>query len=157
MPATKTATKPPIHQQTAAISSMLGDFVRNLLYVEDPTAELPLRQLHVCHTLLSGPRSMTDLAVELKISPSATTQIADRLERAGLVMRIADERDRRVRCLKLTAEGTRAMKSREAIREARLAAVCKRLTSDERQQVIQAFEFLRQAIHNHDSSAVKSR
>lgn len=153
---TKAPSAPLVDRQTAAISSLLMEFVRSILYVEDVTAELPLKQLHVCGTLVAGPLTMSELANELGISPSATTQIADRLERAGLVMRTSDGADRRVRCLKLTPAGMRAMKRREAVRQARIAAICKQLSSADRDRIIDAFQTLQQALNDQDSTALHS-
>ena len=56
---------------------------------DDQVSELTLAQLRVCGTLFHGPRPMSALSRELGVSQSAMTQIADRLERARLVQRIA--------------------------------------------------------------------
>jgi DNA-binding MarR family transcriptional regulator len=61
------------------------------------------------------PRPMNTLAVLLRCDASNVTNIADRLERAGLVERRAAEHDRRVKTLVLTPHG-------EDVRE-RVAAV----------------------------------
>ena len=50
---------------------------------------------------------MSSLGRELGVSLSAITQIADRLERAGLVTRVAKGGDRRVRRLELTRAARR--------------------------------------------------
>ncbi len=94
--------------------------VRDLLYVEDRTSNLPLRQLRVCARLYDGALSMSQLSRRMGVTLSAMTQIADRLERAGLVTRVANGPDRRVRCLTLTASGRRAMQAREQARLAKL-------------------------------------
>jgi DNA-binding MarR family transcriptional regulator len=54
------------------------------------------------------PRPMSTLAGLLHCDASNVTNIADRLEAAGLVERRADEHDRRVKTLVLTASGAEA-------------------------------------------------
>ena len=49
----------------------------------DPADDLPLAQLRVCSLLVGGDRSISCLSRELGITMSATTQLADRLERTG--------------------------------------------------------------------------
>jgi DNA-binding transcriptional ArsR family regulator len=86
LPATKlrSAVASP---EVAEADALLMSVVRDLLYVEDRTSDLPLRQLHVCATLYDGPLSMSKLSRKLGVSLSAMTQIADRLEAAGMVAR----------------------------------------------------------------------
>ena len=90
-------------QQAKAIASLMPALMRMLSsFDDDPAAELPLAQLRVCTILSDGPRSMSALSREFGVSLSAMTRIADRLERAGLVTRVARDDDRRVRRLQLT-------------------------------------------------------
>src|SRR3954470_1069329 len=53
------------------------------------------------------PTPMRQLACVMRCDPSNVTGLADRLEERGLVERLPDPSDRRVRALALTAEGTR--------------------------------------------------
>jgi len=117
---------------------------RDLLYVDDSTSDLPLRQIRVCTALLDGARSMSELSRELRVSLSAMTQIADRLERSGLVARMTNGVDRRVRCLQLTPRGLRAMRAREESRLVRLTEIFSELSAAERLQVTAALETLQQ-------------
>jgi DNA-binding MarR family transcriptional regulator len=52
-------------------------------------------------------RSMRSLADEWSCDPSNATWLVDRLERQGLVTRVAREGDRRVKFVVLTAKGKR--------------------------------------------------
>jgi DNA-binding MarR family transcriptional regulator len=56
---------------------------------------------------LDRPRPMSEVAATLACDSSNLTGITDRLEERGLVRRGADENDRRVKLLVLTAEGKR--------------------------------------------------
>ncbi len=111
----------------------------------DVTSELPVGQLRVCGLLYGGQRPMSALSRELGITLSAMTQIADRLERAHLVKRVAEESDRRVRCLKLTDRGDAIMRKREAARIRRVRVVLERLPPETRQEALAVLEMLARA------------
>ncbi len=83
---------------------------------DHPVNELPIAQLRVCTILQAGPRTLSAISEELNISVSATTQIADRLERAGLVERVAGVDDRRTKYLQLSPQGMEMMRTRREIR-----------------------------------------
>lgn len=79
---------------------------RMRLHFEDTAESLGLspaeaRSLHV----LGDPRPMSDLAGAMHCDASYVTQLADRLEEAGLVEREPDPDDRRVKRLVLTPKG----------------------------------------------------
>jgi DNA-binding MarR family transcriptional regulator len=73
---------------------------------------------------LDEPVPMSDIATLLRCDRSAVTWITDRLEERGYVERRSDGRDRRVKLLALTEEGSRV---RDEIR-ARLATPPEALT-----------------------------
>jgi DNA-binding MarR family transcriptional regulator len=131
--------------QVAEANDLLMSIVRDLLYVEDRTSNLPLRQLRVCARLYDGALSMSQLSRRMGVSLSAMTQIADRLERAGLVTRVANGPDRRVRCLTLTASGRRAMRAREKARLAKLSAAFDRMNDKSRADLIEGLRSFQEA------------
>lgn len=57
--------------------------------------------------MLDEPMSMRAFAEDLACDPSNVTGLVDRAERLGLVERVPDPRDRRIRMLTLTANGRR--------------------------------------------------
>ena len=57
--------------------------------------------------LLEEPVSMRAFAEELSCDPSNVTGLVDRVERLGLVDRVPDSDDRRIRMLTLTTKGRR--------------------------------------------------
>jgi len=57
--------------------------------------------------VLDEPVSMRAFAEELSCDPSNVTGLVDRVERLGLVDRVADPDDRRIRMLTLTPKGRR--------------------------------------------------
>lgn len=131
--------------QAWALDEIFKGFARRVLIDDDPASALPLRQLRVCLTLYEAPRSMSEISRELGFSLSAMTQIADRLERAGLVTRWFEGPDRRVRRLRLTPRARRMLRIREEARIRRVAAVLGTMNESSRQSVLAAFDALRQA------------
>jgi DNA-binding MarR family transcriptional regulator len=86
-------TDDEIELQAAEIEQLLPGLARRLFAVDPdhPLADLPVAQLRVCGLLFQrGARTMSQVGEELSISLSAVTQLADRLERAGLVARTAE-------------------------------------------------------------------
>jgi DNA-binding MarR family transcriptional regulator len=130
-------------QQAKAIVATLPVVMRKLFAMEDdPAVELPLAQLQVCSLLIDAPRPMSALSRELKISLSAMTQLADRMERGELVRRVFEGTDRRVRNLQLTPRGEKILRYREDARIQRVVNVIERLSPDQRDQVLAALNTL---------------
>lgn len=146
-----------IIDQARAIAVLLPGLMRRLAAPDDDlTANLPLAQLRLCAILYGGPRPMSALSRGLGVSLSALTQIADRLERAGLVCRVACGSDRRVRNLRLTDRGEGLMRLREETRIQRVLAVLEHLPPKAREEALGALETLMRtcaAIHGEDAAS----
>ena len=128
--------------QAAAVHKALRALVRNLLSVDDSMMDLPLRQLKICMTLYRHSRSMSEISRELGLSPSAVTQVSDRLERRGLIERVFQDQDRRVRKLRLTRKGQQLVRCREAKQLRRITAALNTLSKDELNHIMSGFEIL---------------
>lgn len=111
----------------------------------DPAIGLPLAQLRVCRALLDGPQSISAVGRELCVSPSAVTQIADRLERARLVRRVAEGGDRRVRRLQLTERCRHMMRRHDEERVRRMADALRELSPESRKKIAGAMKTLGRA------------
>jgi DNA-binding MarR family transcriptional regulator len=72
-----------------------------------------------------------DLAALERISPASMSGYVERLERAELIQRTPDPKDRRRQGLSLTAEGERVLRSVKSRRTAWLASRLERLSPDE--------------------------
>jgi DNA-binding MarR family transcriptional regulator len=131
--------------QAKAMTTLLMSLVRDLFVVDDQASELPMRQLRVCAILHEGSRSMSSLGRELGVSLPAMTQIADRLERAGLVKRSFEGTDRRVRCLQLTPRAQRIMRFREDSRIERASTALNHLEPQQRDNVLAMLQALQTA------------
>ena len=129
-----------------AIAGLVPRLARGLSSSEkDPADNLPLAQLRLCGILSEGARPMSALSRALGVSLSALTQIADRLERARLVKRVAEENDRRVRCLQLTTRGEKMMHKRREVRVLRTLTVLEHLAAQQREAVRASLEILVEA------------
>ena len=73
--------------------------------------------------MLTEPQSMASLAERMGCEASNITGLVDRLEAKGLVVRVADDSDRRVKRIRWTAEGKAAVErfQRDLIKASSLA------------------------------------
>jgi DNA-binding MarR family transcriptional regulator len=137
-----------VHEQALRLDSIFKALARYVLVDDDPAAELPLGQFRVCLALFESPRSMTGLSRELGVSQSAITQIADRLQAAGMVNRLPGGDDRRVRSLQLTTRAKNILQLRADRRIARVMEILKSLSADARQSVLAALSALGEACND---------
>ena len=133
-----------VRMQAEQLEMLLPRLMRRLFSLEPdhPASELPIAQLRVCTILQAGPRTLSAIGEELGISVSATTQIADRLEKSALVERISGQDDRRTKKLQLSAHGCAMMKSRREVRTRRAALVLEHLPAEQRAVVLNAVHAL---------------
>jgi DNA-binding MarR family transcriptional regulator len=138
---------------------LLPRLMRQLFALEagDPTSRLSVAQLRVCTALLAGPQAMSAIGRELGISLSAVTQIADRLEAAGIARRVPAGYDRRVRLLQLTPRGARTMELHNERRVARVIEVIAPLPAAARAEVLRALQTLQAAAGATGEQAHKRR
>ncbi|MCC6446151.1 MAG: MarR family transcriptional regulator [Armatimonadetes bacterium] len=150
--------EPKIREQAALLECLLPRLMRRLFAIESDHAasELSLAQLRLCGILQSGPRTISHLGEELNLSPSAITQMADRLEKSGMVERVPEQEDRRVKHLRLTPCGTEMMRSRKEKRIRRAALALERLPSDMRGPVMDALQALLEASQPDDVESSES-
>ncbi len=132
-------------EQATELRGILMALGRNLLSVDDLTLDLPIRQLRICLVLSAHSGSMSEISREVGISLSAMTQVADRLERAGLVERVFQGTDRRVRHLQLTERGRQLMRGHQETQLARMANLLERLTKSQAREALDALKVLVQA------------
>lgn len=109
---------------------------------DDPLSELPVAQLRVVRLLFTESKTHSAVGDELGISLSAVTQMANRLEQIGLIERIEDQNDRRVKFLRLTPTCKEVMTQRQQRRVARIKEVLATLQDDEQAVIIDSIEKL---------------
>lgn len=78
-----------------------------------------------------GPIRLTTLAAKEGVSQPSMTQLVQRLERAGLVTRLADPDDGRACLIAITAQGQALLDERKRMRRERLAMLIATLTDEE--------------------------
>ena len=138
-----------LQRQAEELECLLPRLMRRMLTLErdHPATELPLAQLRVCTILQGGPRTLSAIGEELNISVSATTQIADRLERVGLVERVCGQDDRRTKKLQLSPTGANMMRSRREQRTLHAARALTQLNPKQRVAALHALQSLMEAVN----------
>lgn len=87
-----------------------------------------------------GPSRLTTLAVREGVSQPSMTQLVQRLERQGLVVRREDPEDGRVALVAVSDAGAALMDERKGVRRERLGQLLDTLTPDERRALWLASE-----------------
>jgi DNA-binding MarR family transcriptional regulator len=109
----------------------LGDSERRADLV-DRFGGVTLHQLGALrHLVKHGPLTMNDLAARMEISPSAATQLVDRLVQHGLAERAPDPDDRRALRVAASGSALAAVRAFEKERSEGLAALLAPLSDDE--------------------------
>jgi len=94
----------------------------------DLSASAAFAMNRVCR---EGPIRLTALAAKEGVSQPSMTQLIQRLERLGLVTRLADPDDGRAALIGITGHGQTLLDDRKRIRRERLTALMTTLTSEE--------------------------
>jgi DNA-binding MarR family transcriptional regulator len=95
----------------------------------DLSASAAFAMNRVCR---EGPIRLTTLAAKEGVSQPSMTQLIQRLERLGLVTRLADPDDGRATLIGITAHGQTLLDDRRRIRRERLTTLLERLTAEEK-------------------------
>jgi DNA-binding MarR family transcriptional regulator len=136
----------PDAETAAALADRLHSAAIHLLRrlrLEDAGGGLPAPQLSALSVIVfAGPIALGDLAAAEQVRPPTISRLARELERAGLVMREGDARDRRVQRLRATPAGERLLAAGRQRRVARLAAAIDDLTAVEREALATAAPLL---------------
>ncbi|HZT40766.1 MAG TPA: MarR family transcriptional regulator [Chthonomonadaceae bacterium] len=134
-------------EEAARLEALIPRLMRRLFTLDPdhPSMELPVAQLRLCSVLQAGPRTLSALSEDLSISLSAVTQLADRLERIGMVERVPSVADRRLKNLQLTEQGMEIMRTRRVARIRRVARALEQLSPEMRATVQTVFQELLQA------------
>jgi DNA-binding MarR family transcriptional regulator len=99
--------------------------------------EITLPQYRAVVTLSTrGPQHLGQLAEVLDVNPSTATRLCDRLVRKGLVGRVAGTDDRREVTLTATAAGEELVATVTKRRRAKVRRLVKRLSPDDRAQLV---------------------
>jgi DNA-binding MarR family transcriptional regulator len=108
-------------------------------------AELPLAQFRILRVLYANSRTITELGEELCLTASAVTQMANRLQEAGMLHRVEDRLDRRVKHLALTQRAFEMMRARQERRVSRMQQTLEILSEERQGEVLDCLEELLRA------------
>lgn len=130
--------------QARHLEGLLPQIMRSLFRPDesDPVNELPMAQLRLMRLLHNACLSGAEIAQELHISASAFSQLAHRLEEAGLIEYNVDAQDRRIKRYTLTEKGWEQMRNRQSKRIENAHQVLDRLSPQERDQIVASLELL---------------
>jgi len=89
-----------------------------------------------------GPMTMGDMCKNLYVACSTATDIADRMELAGLVERVRDDKDRRIIRLRLLSRGNEALDAVIAERQRFIGEVLKDYSDQEYTELMHGLKLL---------------
>jgi DNA-binding MarR family transcriptional regulator len=95
-----------------------------------------------------GPLTLGELAAVEQVQPPSMTKIVGKLEEQGFVVREADERDRRVTRVRVSAEGAAYVERSRTLRNAYLAERLERLSASERATLERALPLLQRLVED---------
>ncbi|MBS3809189.1 MAG: winged helix-turn-helix transcriptional regulator [Desulfobacterales bacterium] len=116
--------------------------------VEAEELGLPCAEIR-CLLLFGSERYLTvkGVAERLEVAKSRVTKIVNSMNEKGLLERVADPADGRVRLLRLTSAGRSIVERANALQKQMQAAILEKLDPDDRSRVISGLELLRAAMH----------
>ncbi|WP_017559494.1 MarR family winged helix-turn-helix transcriptional regulator [Nocardiopsis baichengensis] len=136
----------------AVFRSMQRDTVPSLVRINEDE-DLSLIEMALLQTLdhdrppFPGDPTLTELAEVLGRSTSRTSRLVDRMVRRGLAERYEDGADRRVRRVRLGAEGRALLERIARVRIEAQTALWDHMTAEELEAVVSAMEVLAAAAH----------
>jgi DNA-binding MarR family transcriptional regulator len=115
------------------LADVLSKLMIDSTQAQFAASDLTLLQAQVLRVLATGPLPTGKLAIELRVSASAVTQLTDRLIRKELIERQAGVTDRRAILVRLSPKGKRLV---EGFRKRRMRLFAEALELlDQREQV----------------------
>jgi len=140
------------------LESLLPRISRGVFRIDapDPLGHIPIAQMRILRLLADRSRTAVELCQELNMTASALTQIANRLQARGLVQRIEDPADRRVRHLTLTGRAADLMSQRRELRIEAASRALSRLDDHERSTLATALNRLLQATRTENDRAAST-
>ncbi|MFW5908734.1 MAG: MarR family winged helix-turn-helix transcriptional regulator [Desulfosalsimonas sp.] len=108
---------------------------------------LPYSEIR-CLMLFGNERYLTvkGISERMEVAKSRVTKIVNDMNKKGLIERTTDPADRRVRLLRLTAEGRRAIEQIADLQKRLQARILEKLEPADRSRVISGLELLRSAM-----------
>ncbi len=143
-----TATRPS-ERSTQLADRLHSASIHVLRYLrtEDDALGLSAPKLSALSVLVfRGPLTMGELARAEQVTPATISRLVSELERLGLVSRVTDRADARVRRVSPTPQGVALLKEGRRRRVARLATAVHALGADERATLERAADLLEEMV-----------
>jgi DNA-binding MarR family transcriptional regulator len=104
---------------------------------------LSFTQMNVLmHLYFQGPREVMEFTEYVQVSPAGASQMVERLVQQGLVMRVEDPDDRRVRRVHLTERGGAVVEESLALRQQWADSIVASLSAEQQAILAQAMRLL---------------
>ena len=97
----------------------------------DPLTGVSPAQLSALSVLMSGPKTLGDLAAAEQVRPPTMSRLVSEMERAGVAKKVTDRADGRVVRVHATAKGLRALSRGRAMRIESIEKLMTELGADE--------------------------
>jgi DNA-binding MarR family transcriptional regulator len=104
----------------------------------DPLTGVSPAQLSALSVLMSGPKTLGELAAAEQVRPPTMSRLASEMERAGVARKVIDRADARKIRVHATAKGLRALERGRAMRIAAIEELVAALRPDDVQALDQA-------------------
>ena len=114
-------------------------------------SELSLLQGYaLTHLFFKGPIKISELREHMMVSLGAASQMVDRLEKLGMVERIADPEDRRVRKVVVLAKGKKFVQENFAFSQSWLSEIPATINPEQEEQITATLSILMQSFGKND-------
>ncbi|WP_121715601.1 MarR family transcriptional regulator [Streptomyces sp. E5N91] len=144
-------TVPEVGEATEKLTVALEHMLRHVRQSATAGGLSPASSLVLSRLTREGACRLTELARAEGVSQPNMTQLVNRMERAGLVRRVADAQDGRVVRVEVTGTGTDVFERRRRERAVALELLIQELTEEERQAVHIALPALSRTIENRQA------
>ena len=108
----------------------------------DPLTGVSPAQLSALSVLMSGPKTLGDLAAAEQVRAPTMSRLVSEMERAGVARKVPDRQDARVVRVHATARGLRALQRGRAMRVESIAALLAACSASERAALTAAVEIV---------------
>lgn len=126
-----------IKQSKIVLNELLVDLFHDILEIEEKSirengSDLTMTEMHTIHAVGDDrPRTMSEVAKDLKITMGTLTTGIDKLIKKGYVVRKRTDEDKRVVLVELTEKGIEAKKVHDEFHQEMIRSVIDSLDEDE--------------------------
>ena len=119
----------------------------------DPLTGVSPAQLSALSVLMSGPKTLSDLAAAEQVRAPTMSRLVSGMERAGVARKVTDREDGRVVRVHATAKGLRALTRGRAMRIEAIEALLSELGRDDLETVERAVETIEDLLGQRAAAA----